>query len=104
MKPFAVHWEEYEENGEPERVALYDHQLDEHGVRNYTTGIVSIAAETCTSRGHAAMPIDGKCETVELTEHQAQWLLIELQKLLQRRKQAERRAGTREVVRKAGAR
>lgn len=93
--PVAVFWEPYEDvEQQPERIALYDHQVDAGGAllerRDYTTDLVSIAAETCTSMGGDAIPIDGRCQTIELTESQARWLAAEITRLLGRREQAKR--------------
>lgn len=91
--PVAVFWEP-EEIEVPERIALYDHQVDGGAAsferRDYTTDLISIAAETCTSMGADARPIDGQCQTIELSETQARWLAAEITRLLGRREQAKR--------------
>lgn len=91
--PVAVFWEPYEDAEQPERIALYDHQVDVGGAferRDYTTDLISVAAETCTSMDADAMPIDGRCQTIELSETQARWLAAEITRLLGRREQAKR--------------
>lgn len=92
MRPYAVRpVDEWVTDGDPpERLAVYDQQCAGPGPRDYSTGIVSIAYEKCTSRDANAEPIQGGCETIDLSEDDVIWLLATLSQLMKKRREAER--------------